>query len=40
MESTSFQRDHLVYINQVENQAAGNENAVKFEDELNAILVK
>ena len=40
MESTSFQRDLLIDINQVENQAAKNENAAKFEDELNAILVK
>jgi len=40
MESTSFRRDPLININQAENRAIKDENAVKFEDELSAILVK
>ncbi len=40
MESTSLQKDITIKINQAENWTIKTENAAKFEDELNTILLK
>jgi len=40
MESTSLQKDLSIKINQAENWTVKTENAAKFEDELNTILIK